>query len=119
MSTPSITVYGIPNCDSVKKTRTWLSYHGVEYAFHDFKKSGIDTATIESWLTQVPLDVLINRKGTTWRKLTDEQKALADQPTTALELMVKNTSVIKRPVVASSQGITVGHNETSLSKLTT
>jgi arsenate reductase len=65
-----LTIYGIPNCSSVKKTRIWLEEHGIDYAFHDFKKQGIDAATLKSWLTAVPLEVLINKKGTTWRGLS-------------------------------------------------
>ena len=112
-----ITLYGIPNCNSVKKTRAWLAEHGVDYQFHDFKKSGIDAATLRKWLKIMPLDVLINKKGTTWRGLSDAEKAMADAPETAIALMMAKTSVIKRPVVVSGAQIFVGHDENTLQKL--
>lgn len=108
------TVYGIPNCNSVKKTREWLTTHGVDYQFHDFKKSGIDVATLQLWLKTVPLDTLINKKGTTWRGLSDAEKAMADAPDTAITLMMGKTSVIKRPVVVANHQIWVGHDEGAL-----
>lgn len=108
------TVYGIPNCGSVKKTRDWLATNGVDYIFHDFKKQSIDAATIEQWLKTVPLTLLINKKGTTWRGLSAESQALADSPTTAIELMIQHTSVIKRPVVVTRDSVCVGHDEAAL-----
>ncbi len=98
-STQSITVYGIPNCDTVKKARVWLQEQGIDFVFHNFKKDGLDRGTIEHWLTQVNLDVLINRKGTTWRALSDEQKASCDHREQAIALMLTSPSVIKRPVL--------------------
>jgi len=94
-----ITVFGIPNCDTVKKSRVWLQEHGLHFVFHDFKKQGLDQATVEAWLQFVPLDRLINRKGTTWRALTDEQKTLAEDANTAIPLILSTPSLIKRPVV--------------------
>lgn len=110
-------IYGIPNCNSVKKTRVWLDEHSVAYQFHDFKKSGIDATTLQTWLKTIPLDVLINKKGTTWRGLSDAEKAMADGPDTAIELMMNKTSVIKRPVVVSGAQIFVGHDEAALARL--
>ncbi|MBO7863586.1 ArsC family reductase [Burkholderia pseudomallei] len=92
-------VYGIPNCDTVKKARTWLESHGVEFAFHDFKKAGVNAPLVKGWLADVPLDALVNRRGTTWRALTDEQKAAAESEAGAIALMIDKPSVIKRPVV--------------------
>ncbi len=71
----TITLYGIPNCDTVKKARTWLAAQQLDFTFHDFKKQGLERATVEAWLQQLPWDVLVNRKGTTWRALSDERKA--------------------------------------------
>ena len=110
-------VYGIPSCNSVKKTRAWLAERGVDYEFHDFKKSGIDAATLKKWLKTMPLDVLINKKGTTWRGLSDAEKVMADAPETAIELMMSKTSVIKRPVVVYGVQIFVGHDETRLQSI--
>jgi arsenate reductase len=104
----TITLYGIPNCDTVKKARTWLLEHNVDFTFHDFKKQGLDRATAAAWLDQRDWAVLVNRKGTTWRNLTDAQKAAVVDQASALELMLGNTSVIKRPVLAGAGALQVG-----------
>ncbi|OIN61064.1 ArsC family reductase [Arsenicibacter rosenii] len=91
------TLFAIPNCDTVKKARTWLAAQGIDYQFHDYKKQGIDRATIGHWLTQKPWEELINRAGTTWKKLPD-----AEKPTTqegAIQLMIDKPSVIRRPLI--------------------
>jgi len=95
----TLVVYGIPNCDTVKKARTWLSDHDHDYTFHDFKKAGVNAALLNAWLAEVPLETLLNRRGTTWRALSDEQKAAAEQPSEAIALMIAQPSIIKRPVV--------------------
>jgi arsenate reductase len=104
----TITLYGIPNCDTVKKARTWLLDHHVDFTFHDFKKQGLERATAAAWLDQRDWEVLVNRKGTTWRNLTDEQKAAVVDQDSALDLMLANTSVIKRPVLAGAGALQVG-----------
>ncbi|MEJ2768085.1 ArsC family reductase [Mycetohabitans sp. B46] len=101
----ALTVYGIPNCDTVKKARNWLDAHGVAYAFHDVKKAGVNDALLRDWLAQVPLDTLVNRRGTTWRALSDEQKAAAGTTDGAIALMIDKPSVIKRPVLVADGGI--------------
>ena len=103
-----ITLYGIPNCDTVKKARTWLDENGYAYTFHDFKKSGLDKATISTWLKQVSWETLVNKKGTTWRNLPDTTKASAVNAATATMLMLDNTSVIKRPVLCTKDQVLVG-----------
>ncbi len=110
-------VYGIPNCNSVKKTRVWLEERGIDYQFHDFKKSGIDAATLREWLKVIPLELLINKKGTTWRGLSADEQAMASAPDTAIALMMSKTSVIKRPVVVASARTWVGHDEAALASL--
>ncbi|WP_315285759.1 Spx/MgsR family RNA polymerase-binding regulatory protein [Neisseria bacilliformis] len=92
-------LYGIPNCDSVKKARAYLAAHGADYTFCDFKKTPPTTAQLEAWLADIPLDTLLNRRGTTWRKLTPEQQAQAQEPAAALALMAAQPSLIKRPVL--------------------
>lgn len=94
-----IVVYGIPNCDTVKKARTWLTEHRHDFAFHDFKKAGVSAALLNAWLAEVPLETLLNRRGTTWRALSDEQKAVAEDRNGAIALMMEKPSIIKRPVV--------------------
>ena len=104
----SITLYGIPNCDTVKKARTWLDANKTDYVFHDFKKNGITRELIAGWLKDVPWDVLVNRKGTTWRGLSDEQKAAVTDNASATELMLASPSVIKRPVLTGAGKTQVG-----------
>ncbi|MDB5962843.1 MAG: ArsC family reductase [Massilia sp.] len=104
----TITLHGIPNCDTVKKARTWLLENGHEFAFHDFKKQGLERATVEGWLAQSGWEVLVNRKGTTWRKLDAAQQAAVTDNESALELMLANPSVIKRPVLAGAGPLQVG-----------
>jgi arsenate reductase (glutaredoxin) len=99
MSKARTVVYGIPNCDTVKKARTWLEDRGVPFEFHDFKKAGLSASLVKSWLADVSLESLVNRRGTTWRGLSDEAKAAAETMDGAIALMVEKPSVVKRPVV--------------------
>ena len=110
MSKTTITVYGIPTCDSVKKARVWLTDHGVDYVFHDFKKQGVQQETVDLWLKHVSWDVLVNRKGTTWRKLDPALQAGVVDNASARALMLEHTSVIKRPIVVKGQNVIVGVN---------
>lgn len=103
-----ITLYGIPNCDTVKKARTWLAENGVEYQFHDFKKQGVPPEQLKRWAQAAGWETLLNRKGTTWRKLDAAAQAGAADSAGAQALMLANPSVIKRPVVDWGKGITVG-----------
>ena len=97
--TSCITLFGIPNCDTVKKARVWLQEKELAFEFHDFKKQGLNRATIETWLQHQGLDVLINRKGTTWRALSEDEKTAASDTEQAIALMLEKPSVIKRPVL--------------------
>jgi arsenate reductase (glutaredoxin) len=110
MSKTSITVYGIPNCDSVKKARVWLTEHGVDYAFHDFKKQGVPPEALDLWLQHVGWETLVNRKGTTWRKLDPALQASVVDNASARALMLAHASVVKRPVVVADQTVIVGVN---------
>ncbi len=92
-------LYGIPNCNTVKKARTWLEENNITYEFHDFKKQGIDEALIQQWLTQAPWEKLVNRAGMTWRNLSDAEKAAVTDNASATQLMMAKTSVIKRPLL--------------------
>jgi arsenate reductase len=103
-----ITLYGIPNCGSVKKARDWLESQNIAYEFHDFKKAGIDQNTIAEWMKQASWDVLVNKKGTTWRELPETTKASVTNATSATKLMMENTSVIKRPVLCKEKTVLVG-----------
>jgi Spx/MgsR family transcriptional regulator len=106
--THTITLYGIPNCDTVKKSRQWMAENGHEALFHDFKKQGVPES-IEAWEKKVGWEALLNRKGTTWRKLDADVQARVTDANSALALMREQPSVIKRPVVVWGRGqVTVG-----------
>ena len=94
----SITIYGIKNCDTMKKARAWLDKRGVDYAFHDYKAAGIDRERLERWSKKVGWETLLNRAGTTFRKLSDKDKAAVDEKK-AIALMLDQPSMIKRPVL--------------------
>ena len=106
----AITVFGIPNCDTVKKARTWLEARGIAYAFHDYKKAGADAAQVARWVEAAGLDLVLNRAGTTFRKLPEADKAGIDAAK-AVALMVAQPSLIKRPIVEYPGGLLVGFKE--------
>jgi arsenate reductase len=95
----NIRLFGIPNCDTVKKARTWLEQQAIRFEFHNFKKDGLTQAQVEVWLQKIELDTLINRKGTTWRALSDVQKSRANDRDHAIALILENPSLVKRPVL--------------------
>lgn len=101
-------IYGIKNCDTMKKAFTWLEENGVAYTFHDYKKKGITKHKIEEWLKHAPLSKLINTKGPTFRKLSEEDKKAIEHPAKAIELMIGNTSMIKRPIVETGHELLIG-----------
>lgn len=103
----TVTIYGIKNCDTMKKARAWLDAHGVAYAFHDYKASGIDAARLQEWSGKVGWELLLNRAGTTFRKLSDTEKADIDAAK-ALTLMRAQPSLIKRPVLDVDGTLLVG-----------
>jgi len=111
MQTPAprvLTLHGIPNCDTVKKARIWLDAAGKAYTFHDYKKEGADPERIAGWIAAAGLDVVVNRRGTTFRALSDEDKARAADAATAPALLAANPSVIKRPIAEHDGGLLVG-----------
>ena len=102
-------LYGIPNCDTVKKARAWLAEHGVDHHFHDFKKAGVPQAALDAWLASAGWERLLNRKGTAWRALPDALKNSVSDTATARAVMLQHASTIKRPVIDWGGGrITVG-----------
>ncbi|OQW87757.1 MAG: ArsC family reductase [Rhodoferax ferrireducens] len=104
-----VTVFGIPACDTVKKARVWLTDHAVDYVFHDFKKQGVPADLLPGWLTAVGWETLVNRKGTTWRKLDETTRLAVVDEASAAALMLTQPSVIKRPVVVWGDGsVSVG-----------
>ena len=104
------TIYGIKNCDTMNKARAWLEAHGVDYDFHDYKTVGIDRATLEKWIKTVGWEVLLNRAGTTFRKLPDDAKQDIDE-WKAIRLMLEQPSMIKRPVLERGRTLLVGFTE--------
>lgn len=105
-------LYGIPNCNTVKKARAWLSEQGQTVEFHDFKKLGVSDTLLKNWIKQVGWEKLVNRQGTTWRQLPDEIKSSITNETAAIQLMLEKSSVIKRPVFEKNGKIAVGFDET-------
>jgi arsenate reductase len=110
-----ITIYGIKNCDTMKKARAWLDSHGVGYSFHDYKIDGIERARLVRWATEAGWETLLNRAGTTFRKLDDADKEQLDE-TKAIELMLAQPSMIKRPVLELGGKLLVGFKPEIYSK---
>lgn len=106
-----LTLYGIPNCDTVKKARAWLDAHGVGYAFHDYKKAGVDEAALRDWVARAGWEKLLNRAGTTFRKLPDNDKAGLDADR-AVAIMLAHPSAIKRPVAVDGDTLEIGFDPT-------
>lgn len=105
------TLYGIPNCNTVKKARVWLADRAVDYAFHDFKKQGVSAEQLAGWAAEVGIDKLLNRQGTTWRALSDADKTRAETLQGALALLLEKPSMIKRPVLERGGKVMLGFNE--------
>jgi Spx/MgsR family transcriptional regulator len=105
-----ITLYGIPNCDTIKKARAWLDKHHIDYQFHDYKKDGITKTRLDAWCIELDFEVLVNQRGTTWRKLPDSAKEKLTKAK-AINLMMENPSLIKRPILDTGKIRIVGFDE--------
>ena len=103
----ALTIYGIPNCDTVKKARRWLDEHGVAYAFHDYRKDGLDAAQLQGWIDKLGWEKLLNKSGTTFRKLPDAEKEGLDAAQ-AKALMLDQPAMIRRPLVDADGDLSVG-----------
>ena len=103
-----ITLYGISNCNTVKAARTWLAENRIDYVFHDFKKAGLDETRVEQWLEQIEWPSLLNRSGTTWRKLAEARKAAINSAQAAKILMCEQPSIVRRPVLEYEAKLLVG-----------
>jgi arsenate reductase (glutaredoxin) len=117
MTNPTITLYGIANCDSVKKARALLDARGVSYAFHDYRKHGVPEAALRAWVRAKGRDVVLNRKGTTWRGLDDAMKESVVDDASAIAVMRAHSSTIKRPIVVSGALVIVGFDIVALNAL--
>ena len=111
-----VVLYGIKNCDTVKKARYWLEAHKIEYTFHDFRADGLNEDVLKDFLKHVDWEILLNKRGTTWRKLPDKQKNEIDSQK-ALELMNENLMLIKRPVLAHGKNFFVGFADIDYEKI--
>ena len=116
-----ISLFGIPNCDTVKKARAWLTAQGVDYQFHDFKKQGVPPDRLTAWINAVGWEKLLNRQGATWRKLDEATQATAVDAESTAKLLILNASLIKRPVVewadaVSGKDVSVGFDDESWGK---
>jgi len=101
------TLYGIPNCDTIKKARKYLAEHNIEYQFHDYKKLGVPEHELKKWIKDLGWEALLNKRGTTWRKLDESVKESANEQT-AIQIMLDNPSIIKRPVLDVNGRFTLG-----------
>jgi Spx/MgsR family transcriptional regulator len=110
-------IYGIPNCGSVKKARTFFEDNGIEYDFHDYKKLGVSQKSLEKWCNEFGWEKVLNRKGLTWRGLDETIKLEVTDADSAIKLMIDNTSAIKRPVVESEKGNTLGFHDEDYEQL--
>ena len=111
-----ITLYGIANCDTMKKARKWLNDQGVDYEFHDYKKLGVPEKELKKWCKQLGWETLLNKRGTTWRKLDEAVKDSVDEKS-AIRIMLDNPSIIKRPVLDIDGQYTVGFSADSYTQL--
>ncbi|MEJ7692042.1 ArsC family reductase [Daejeonella sp.] len=110
-------VYGIKNCNTVKKALDWLRENNIEYDFHDFKKQGITEPKLEEWTSKLGWEPLVNKRGTTWKQLEPERQTTVSSKTEAFKLMQEKTSVIKRPVIETERGILLGFDEAAYKEL--
>ena len=101
------TMYGIPNCDTIKKAKSWLQEQDIDFEFHDYKKQSPDKETLDMAIAEYGMDVVLNKRGTTYRKLSDEQKAFINEGT-VVEALIDNPSMIKRPILRHNNKIIVG-----------
>lgn len=106
----NIILYGIKNCDTIKKARRWLEKQKIEYTFHDFRIDGLDKKMLEEFLKYIDWEILLNKRGTTWRKLPETQKEILTKAK-AVELMLEHPAIIKRPVLSLGENILVGFSE--------
>jgi len=112
----TVIVYGIPNCDTTQKALVLLKKHKVDFSFHDYKLLGITAQKLEAWCAKAGWEIVLNKRSTTWRELDEaEQKKITDRPA-AIKLMVKNNSIIKRPIIEINGNLLIGFNETEITK---
>ena len=115
MSKP-VTLYGISNCDTIKKARNWLTRHQIEFSFHNYRKQGLDPALLKQWVEELGWETLLNRRGTTWRQLTPEVRTSIDEAS-AIDIMLDNPAIIKRPLLVKDEIGYVGFSDDTYSQI--
>ncbi|MEH6813230.1 MAG: ArsC family reductase [Motiliproteus sp.] len=110
VNTAMIALYGISNCDTIRKAKKWLEQENIDYRFHDYRKQGLEAQQLQGWVEQLGWEAILNRRGTTWRKLSDEQKQDISQQR-AIELMLEYPAIIKRPLLAAGDDLELGFSE--------
>lgn len=110
-----LTIYGIKNCDTVKKARHWLEDHGIEYHFHDFRQDGLDKKQLSGWVEQLGWEAVVNKRSTTWRNLSDKDKEIKTN-SQAVKLLAANATLIKRPVLEKNKTLLIGFKEADYKK---
>lgn len=111
----TVTLYGIPNCDTTKKAMAFLNKRGVDFIFHDYKQQGVSRSKLEAWCMQVGWQTLFNKRSTTWRELSEADREKAVNQTAVVKLMLEHSSIIKRPVIEFGNELMVGFNEAEIS----
>lgn len=111
-----LTLYGIKNCDTVKKARRWLEDHGIEYQFHDFRQDGLDKKQLTSWVENSSWEAILNKRSTTWRNLSDKDKEITSD-SQAIKLLLANPTLIKRPIVQNNKTFLIGFKEAEFKKI--
>lgn len=114
---PELVIYGIENCDQVRKARAWLRAHALPHRFHDYRREGLSAERLTDWLGRVPWDSLLNRRGLAWRKLDPARRAAVTDAASAAELMLADPILVKRPVLEHADGVAVGFSETVYASL--
>ena len=111
-----IIIYGIPNCDATKKAMAWLGKNKIAFLFHDYKQQGISKQKLEKWFDIADWETIFNRRSTTWRELTAAEQDKVTSPSSAIQLMIKSNSIIKRPIIEMGNDLLIGFNEIEYSR---
>jgi arsenate reductase len=112
----AVTLYGIANCDTIKKAKVWLQDHQIDFEFHDYRKQGLDADLLQTWVSDIGWEALLNRRGTTWRQLAPEVKDNIDS-NSAIEVMLANPAIIKRPLLVTNNQRYLGFSDDQYSQI--
>jgi Spx/MgsR family transcriptional regulator len=112
-----ITIYGIPNCDTTKKALNWLNKNKIAYSFHDYKQEGISAKKLEEWSKKAGWEAVLNKRSTTWRELPEAEQQKVKDKASAINVMMMNNSIIKRPIIEKGNELIIGYNEKAMQQL--